>query len=92
MIVVSGSASEGLSRKLAEALSAQLVGVEYQRRADGSVQLERKKDMKKRGLASPDLGDALALTFAQPVRAKSEIEEYAMVEDKVVTDYDIFGD
>ena len=29
--------------------------------------LERKEDMKKRGLASPDEADALALTFAQPV-------------------------
>jgi hypothetical protein len=31
------------------------------------VQLESKKDMKKRGLDSPDDGDALALTFAQTV-------------------------
>lgn len=30
-------------------------------------QLERKRDMKSRGLASPDSGDALALTFAMPV-------------------------
>jgi len=29
--------------------------------------LECKSDMKKRGLASPDNGDALALTFAYPV-------------------------
>lgn len=33
--------------------------------------LESKDDIKKRGLPSPDLGDALALTFAQPV-AKRE--------------------
>ena len=32
-----------------------------------SIQLEKKKDMKKRGLASPDNADALALTFAYPV-------------------------
>ncbi len=35
------------------------------------IQMERKQDMKKRGLASPDCGDALALTFAYatpPVR------------------------
>jgi hypothetical protein len=31
------------------------------------VQLESKKDMKKRGLDSPDDGDALAFTFAQTV-------------------------
>lgn len=32
------------------------------------IQLEKKKDMKKRGLASPDDADALALTFAYPVQ------------------------
>lgn len=31
------------------------------------IQLEKKADMKKRGLASPDDADALALTFAYPV-------------------------
>lgn len=31
------------------------------------IQLEAKDDIKKRGLPSPDLGDALALTFAFPV-------------------------
>lgn len=31
------------------------------------IQLERKKDMKDRGFDSPDCGDALALTFAEPV-------------------------
>jgi len=44
-----------------------LIGVEYGYDARNAIQLERKDDMKKRGLASPDLGDALALTFAQPV-------------------------
>jgi len=33
-----------------------------------AIQLERKQDMKKRGLASPDLADALALTFALPIQ------------------------
>jgi hypothetical protein len=31
------------------------------------VQLERKEDMRRRGVPSPDWGDALALTFAYPV-------------------------
>lgn len=31
------------------------------------LMIESKEDIKKRGLPSPDLGDALALTFAQPV-------------------------
>ncbi|MBK9446193.1 MAG: terminase [Betaproteobacteria bacterium] len=37
--------------------------------AAGRLQLESKEDMKKRGLPSPDLADALALTFAEPVHA-----------------------
>ncbi len=31
------------------------------------LKLEKKEDMKKRGLRSPDEGDALAMTFALPV-------------------------
>ena len=37
--------------------------------------LERKDDMKRRGLASPDDGDALALTFAYPVAKKDRGQE-----------------
>lgn len=36
----------------------------------GKEILESKDDMKKRGLGSPNRADALALTFAQPVRSK----------------------
>jgi len=36
--------------------------------------LEKKEDMKKRGLRSPDEGDALALTFAEPVIKSLEHE------------------
>lgn len=52
-------------------LIADLTGVEYgYTLKDGkdAIQLERKADMKKRGLASPDNGDALALTFSYPVQ------------------------
>lgn len=38
------------------------------------IQLEKKEDMKKRGLASPDNGDSLALTFAENVFKRSEYE------------------
>jgi hypothetical protein len=48
-------------------LTEQLIGPEYTYNLRQEIQLERKEDMKKRGLASPDLGDALALTFAYPV-------------------------
>lgn len=36
----------------------------------GKIYLESKKDMKKRGLASPNRGDALVMTFAYPVKRK----------------------
>ena len=49
-------------------LRADLTGCEYGYNGQGEIQLEKKEDMKKRGLASPDIGDALALTFAHPVR------------------------
>ena len=39
-------------------------------RMDGKIQLESKEDMKERGLPSPNKGDALAITFAQPVAKK----------------------
>ena len=54
-------------------LLADLTGVEYGyalREGRDAIILEKKEDMKKRGLASPDLADALALTFAYPVGAQ----------------------
>ena len=38
--------------------------------AKQQIQLERKEDMKSRGLASPDLGDCLAMSFAVKVAAR----------------------
>jgi hypothetical protein len=38
---------------------------------NSQIILEKKEDMKKRGLSSPDNGDALALTFALPVAPKA---------------------
>jgi hypothetical protein len=53
-------------------LASQLTDREYgyvMRDGRDAIQLESKKDMKKRGLSSPDIADALALTFAYPVMA-----------------------
>lgn len=44
-----------------------LCGPEYGFDNVNRIQLEKKEDMKKRGLASPDDGDTLSLTFAQPI-------------------------
>lgn len=51
-------------------LADELTGVEYGyvlRNGVDAILLESKKDMKKRGQASPDLADALAITYAYPV-------------------------
>jgi len=48
-------------------LSDDLTAPEYSYNADNAVQLEKKEHMRARGFASPDHGDALALTFAEEV-------------------------
>jgi len=48
-------------------LEQDLIGPEYGISPRGLIQLEKKSDMKKRGLPSPNIGDALALTFAYEV-------------------------
>ena len=56
-----------------EDLIADLTGLEYDVTTKGQIILEKKKDMKKRGLASPDIADALALTFS--VRVNEYLQE-----------------
>lgn len=48
-------------------LKADLTGPKVKPDSSGTVYLESKKDMKARGLASPDAADALACTFAFPL-------------------------
>lgn len=43
----------------------QLAQPKYKLTSTGKLQLESKEDMKKRGVASPDVGDALALTLSR---------------------------
>lgn len=45
-------------------LKQDLIGPEYSFTASQQLMLERKEDMKRRGLSSPDKGDALAMTWA----------------------------
>lgn len=45
----------------------QLIGPTYGFNGRDEIQLERKQDMRARGVDSPDWADALALTFAYPV-------------------------
>ncbi|MEG1825198.1 MAG: hypothetical protein RRY12_10815 [Cloacibacillus sp.] len=65
-----------------------LVGPEYSINGKGKIQLERKVDMKKRGLASPDLADALALTFgAEVLKAQTGYARYTSTGSSKSSEY-----
>lgn len=68
-----------------EKIALDLAGPGYGINRSNKLVLESKDEMRKRGLASPDDGDALALTFAQPVAPvekedPEEEEEFANVQ------------
>ena len=47
-------------------VDSRLFGDIIRKLPDGEIQLESKEDMRKRGVASPNVADALALKFARP--------------------------
>jgi hypothetical protein len=55
-------------------LRDQLIGPEYDFNLKGELQLEKKSDMKRRGLQSPDIADALALTYARTVFPRDTLD------------------
>lgn len=57
-------------------LKQDLAAPTYSFDLNGKKQLESKDQIKARGLPSPDLGDALALTFAMPIGALTEKEQW----------------
>lgn len=65
-----------------------LISPEVVARPDGRVQLESKKDMKARGIPSPNRADALALCYAFPVHKKMRGAHGANTHK---TDYDPFA-
>ena len=73
----------------------QLEGCEYGYilvRGEEAIALEKKSDMKKRGLSSPDIADALALTFAYHVnRSQGAGRVAANINPRVETDYDPYA-
>ena len=70
------------------ALIADLTGPEYGFDARDRLQMEKKEDMKRRGLASPDKADALAHTFAAHVEKQ---DAHAATRQNAASDYDVFG-
>jgi len=75
-----------------EDLYQDLIGPETVARLDGKILLESKEDMKERGLPSPNKGDALALTFAEPVAKKVHVPRPVGTDGRpflgVAVDYD----
>lgn len=68
-------------------LRADITGPAVKPTSSGVIQLEGKKEMKSRGLASPDAADALAITFAFPVAHR----EYDETRQSRIKGYDSRG-
>ena len=69
-------------------LRDQLISPKYDYNLRGELQLEKKSDMKKRGLVSPDIADALALTFARPVHPRAYDDWMGTGQSNVISEYD----
>ena len=69
-------------------LISDLTGREYGFTANNQIRLEKKEEMKKRGLASPDLADAVALSYALPV---APTRSGFRGDEQTQTDYDPFS-
>lgn len=70
-----------------------LTGPEYDHDPQGRLKLERKEDMKKRGLVSPNDGDALSFTFAKPIarRDAATLRRYGRLPRQANMVYDLFN-
>lgn len=67
---------EGFISNEYEALKADSIGIFFKRDSRGRLVMEKKDDMKKRGLASPDLADAACLTFypKNPIKKQERLQ------------------
>lgn len=72
-------------------LVADLVAPTYWFEAENRLRLESKKELKKRGLPSPDKADALALTWADVVAPKAMREMHGQ-ESRAALDYDPYNE
>ncbi len=71
-------------------LQRQLVGPSYGFNNRDEIQLERKEDMRRRGIVSPDWADALALTFAYEVSPNVNAGSEAPAKPIYITEYNPF--
>lgn len=76
-------------------LLAQCTSIKYKFNSTGKIILEKKEDLRKRGLPSPDRADAVAMTFARKVIGRTEKGSSLFGtkrQTKAVNDWDLFGD
>jgi hypothetical protein len=59
--------AEGVTIPDKDEVQADVCGPSYKYDSNTRLLLEKKEDMRRRGVPSPDIGDAIALTFARPV-------------------------
>jgi hypothetical protein len=74
-------------------LVTDLTGPEIMFNDKSQIKLESKEKMKKRGLDSPDIGDALAMTYAEPIMSDLMVPEStraALGLHRSATEYDPF--
>lgn len=72
-------------------LHDELISPETVARLDGMMQLEGKKDMKARGLPSPNKADSLALSFAFPVAKKQSANLHSRSREEAMRGHDPFA-
>ena len=65
--------SGDISGCFSEKAIGQLAGIRYEHNARGQVVIESKEDMRKRGVKSPDLAEAVMLAFAQDLSAEPRV-------------------
>jgi len=58
-----------------DVLQADACGPSYRYNTNQELVLESKEDMRKRGVKSPDYWDAIALTFAEPVKVRNSLAQ-----------------
>jgi hypothetical protein len=70
-------------------LLQELTCFEYGFNQQGNILLESKDSLRKRNVGSPDIGDALALTFAAAVSTLPALSEW--VQPQAISEYDPFS-
>ena len=72
-----------------EDLIGELCSVTYDILSNGKFKVESKRDMKKRGIRSPDIADSFIITFA--IKDKIRLNRGARRNNFAKSDYNIFG-